>query len=91
MQVPINTNDWQVLRQTLRTRRPTKGLALRMDLRQRTKDGSFLTTLVRHGLLQVVTPGETPFDASYSLTDRGKHAAEFGVYEVDFEEYKTFR
>jgi DNA-binding HxlR family transcriptional regulator len=56
---------------------------------RRTKDGSFLTALVNQGLLEVVTDGETPFDATYRLTERGKHAAEYGVYEIDWTEYKA--
>ncbi|MDB5311839.1 MAG: hypothetical protein JWO38_6041, partial [Gemmataceae bacterium] len=53
------------------------GRTLRLEMNRRTRDGSFLTTLVRQGLLEVVTAGETPFDATYRLTERGKHAAEY--------------
>ena len=89
MEVPISHSDWRVLRQVLRSRRPAPGGTLRLDMSRRTKDGVFLDVLVQFGLLCVVTPGDTPFDATYTLTDRGKHAAEFGVYEVEWAEYKA--
>lgn len=88
MEVSLTHSDWRVLRQVLRTRRPAVGRTLRMDMSRRSKDGAFLTALVRYGLLTEVTPGETPFDSTYSLTELGRHAAEYGVYEVEWEEYK---
>ncbi|MDB5305865.1 MAG: hypothetical protein JWO38_67 [Gemmataceae bacterium] len=89
MQVNLPNLEWRVLREVARTRRPAIGRALRLDMNRRTKDGSFLTTLVRQGLLEVVTAGKTPFDATYRLTERGKHAAEYGVYEVEWAEFKA--
>ncbi|WP_232069822.1 hypothetical protein [Gemmata massiliana] len=47
-----------------------------------TKDGTFLTTLVDEGLLTRATgTADAPFDATYSLTEKGEHAAEYGEYE----------
>jgi DNA-binding HxlR family transcriptional regulator len=89
MEVSLNNSDWRVLRQVLRARRPARGSTLRLEMTRRTKTGAFLTALVRYGLLQVATPGETPFDATYTLTELGKHAAEYGIYEVAWEEYKN--
>lgn len=71
-----------VLRQALRTHRPAPGHSLRMDRSRRTRDGSFLTALVRLDLLQVAAPGETPFAARCVLTALGKHAAEYGTFMV---------
>lgn len=89
MEVALSPMDWRILRQVLRGRKPTPGTQLRLDMSRRTKDGTFLTDLVRLGLLQVAEPGGTPFAATYTLTDLGRHAAEYGTYEVDWEEYKT--
>jgi hypothetical protein len=50
---------------------------------RRTKDGSFLTDLVEQGLLTRATGTvAAPFEATYTLTERGEHAAEYG--ECDF-------
>lgn len=89
MEVPVSHSDWRVLRQALRSRRPAPGHSLRLDMTRRTKDGEFLTALVRFGLLTVAARGETPFDATYTLTERGKQAAEYGLYEIAWEEYKA--
>lgn len=91
MEVLISPADWRVLRQALRARRPPPGRTLRLDRSRRTRDGSFLTALIRRGLLRVVRPGETPFDSTYALTDRGRHAAEYGTFEVGLEEYRALR
>lgn len=88
MEISLSHNDWRVLRAVLRSRQPAKGGTLRLDMSRRTKDGAFLPSLVQLGLLRVAQAGETPFDAAYALTDRGKQAAEFGVYDIDWEEYK---
>jgi hypothetical protein len=56
---------------------------LRLVPRRRTKDGSFLADLVDQGLLTRVTgTAAAPFEATYALTERGAHAAEYG--ECDF-------
>jgi DNA-binding HxlR family transcriptional regulator len=60
-----------------------------MEMTRRTKDGTFLDTLVRLGLLQVATDGKSPLESTYALTERGRHAAEYGVYQVEWEEYKA--
>ncbi|MCE9561261.1 MAG: hypothetical protein K8U57_04325 [Planctomycetes bacterium] len=42
-----------------------------------TKDGSFLSNMVRFGLLDRPSGAENePLDATYSLTERDKHAAD---------------
>jgi len=47
-----------------------------------TKDGAFLTILVEEGLLSRVTgTADAPFEATYTLTALGEHAAEYGEYE----------
>jgi hypothetical protein len=91
VQVNISHGDWQVLRQVLRSKKPSVGSSLRLSLNRRTKDGTFLTEMVRLGMLKVEGKAKDPFEATYSLTERGKHAAEHGVYEVDFEEFKALQ
>ena len=67
-----------------RSKKPPTGRPLRLDRSRKTKDGSFLTALVEGGLLTRVTgSAEAPFEATYSLTERGQHAAEYGEYEYD--------
>src|SRR3954470_20563830 len=81
--LPIGHFTWQVLRATLRSKTPPTGRALRLVPNRRTKDGSFLTDLVEQGLLTRVTgTAAAPFEATYALTGRGEHAAEYG--ECDF-------
>jgi hypothetical protein len=54
---------------------------LATDTRQ-TKDGSFLTVLVEEELLSRVSGSkDKPFEATYALTEKGHHAAEYGEYE----------
>lgn len=89
MQVNVSHFDWQVLRQLVRSRKSTPGSALRLTMTRRTKDGTFLTDLVRLGLLKVEGKHKDPFEATYALTDRGRHAAEYGVFDIDFDEYKA--
>lgn len=85
MQVSMNSSDWRVLRVVVRAKgRPVPGSKLRLEMSRRTKDGSFLTDLVNQGLLAVAAPADTPFASSYTLTELGKEAAEYGVYEVDW-------
>jgi hypothetical protein len=67
-----------------RNKKPPTGKALRLIPSRKTKDGSFLTALVDEGLLERISgTAESPFDATYALTEKGKHAAEFGEYEYD--------
>jgi hypothetical protein len=81
--LPVTHNQWQVLRAVKRSRKPPLGRELRLSPTRGTKDGSFLTNMVRLGLLERPTGTEKdPFEATYALTERGKHAAEYG--ECDF-------
>lgn len=89
MQVNVSHADWQVLRTVLRSKKPSPGSSLRLAMTRRTRDGSFLADLVRMGMLKVESKNKDPFEATYSLTERGKHAAEYGVFEIDWEEYKA--
>src|SRR5687768_57765 len=76
---PVRHFEWQVLRTVKRAKSPPTGRALRLVPSRRTKDGSFLTDLVEQGLLTRVTgTAAAPFDATYALTERGEHAAEYG-------------
>jgi hypothetical protein len=77
--LPVAHFEWQVLRAVKRSRRPPAGRALRLAPTRRTKDGTFLTQMVESGLLARVTgTPDSPFDATYSLTERGEYAAEYG-------------
>ena len=79
---PIARFTWQVLRAAKRSKTPPTGRALRFVRSRRTKDGTFLTELVELGLLSHVTgTAAAPFEATYALTARGEHAAEFGECE----------
>jgi len=81
--LPVTHFDWQVLRTVKRSKKPPIGRLLRLYPLRRTKDGSFLTKMVERGLLRRVTGESTaPFEATYALTERGEHAAEYG--EADF-------
>ncbi len=79
---PVSHFTWQVLRTAKRSKTPPTGRALRLVPSRRTKDGSFLTELVELGLLARATGvAAAPFEATYSLTERGEHAAEYGECE----------
>jgi hypothetical protein len=79
---PVTHFQWQVLRAVKRSRKSPAGRELRLAPTRGTKDGGFLTTLVELGLLIHVGGTEkTPFDATYNLTELGKHAAEYGECE----------
>ncbi len=81
---PIRHSDWQILRAAKRAKKAPTGRALRLIPTQRTKDGSFLVELVEAGLLAFVTgSAAAPFEATYELTERGHHAAEYGEYEYE--------
>jgi hypothetical protein len=60
-----------------------------MDMSRRTKGGGFLADLVAIGLLAVAEAGPDPLAATYTLTDLGREAAEYGVYEMPWEEYRA--
>ena len=78
--------EWQVLRAVKRSKRPPTGRELRLVMSRRTKDGSFLTTLVWRGLLAHASGGAAePFAATYALTPLGEHAAEYGECELTLE------
>jgi len=80
--LPILHHQWQVLRAVKRSRKPPTGRELRLAPTRQTKDGSFLTDMVTTGLLTRVTGTENePFVATYSLTELGIHAAEYGECE----------
>ncbi len=80
--LPITHFTWQVLRTVKRSRTPPTGRVLRLAPSRRTKDGTFLTEMVELGLLTRVTgTADAPFEATYALTERGEHAAEFGECE----------
>lgn len=80
---PVRHFEWQVLRTVKRSKSPPTGRALRLVPSRRTKDGSFLTDLVEQGLLTRVTgTGAKPFEATYALTERGEHAAEYGECDM---------
>jgi hypothetical protein len=75
---------WQVLRAAKRSKKPATGRALRVTPSRNTKDGGFLTALVEEGLLARVSGSEgEPFEATYALTEKGQHAAEYGEYEYE--------
>jgi hypothetical protein len=77
--LPVAHFEWQVLRAVRRSRKPAPGRTLRLAPTRRTRDGAFLTNLVESGLLKRVTgTPDTPFDATYALTELGEHAAEYG-------------
>ena len=89
---PISHFQWQILRAVKRSRKPAPGRDLRLVPSQKTKDGSFLTTLVRLGLLTRATGTEnSPFEATYSLTELGQQAAEHGEADFSREALATLR
>lgn len=84
---------WQVLRAIARGNgKPVIGHELRPNMSRRTKDGSYLTRLRRAGLLAREMPlvSDTrdakkalPFRYTYTLTEKGAHAAEYGECEQE--------
>lgn len=81
---PTSHFTWQVLRTVKRSKKPIDGRSLRLVPSRKTKDGSFLVALVEHGLLEFVSGNASdPFAATYALTEKGKHAAEYGEYEYE--------
>lgn len=88
MNLPLSTNDWQILNFALREGTST-GRALRVWPSRKTKDGTFLQEFVDRGLLRVVAPNTDPFKATYALTPEGEYAAEHGEYECEHKTYKA--
>ncbi|AMV25844.1 hypothetical protein VT84_15710 [Gemmata sp. SH-PL17] len=81
--LPVNHFTWQCLRTVKRSKKPLTGRALRLVPSRRTKDGSFLTEMVEAGLMIRATGTvDDPFEATYSLTEQGEQAAEFGECEM---------
>lgn len=81
---PTSHFTWQVLRTIKRSKKPPTGRELRLVPNRKTKDGSFLTALVDEGLLDRVSgTADSPFKATYALTEKGKHAAEYGEYDYE--------
>jgi|GEM_PF-1293990 len=81
--LPVSHFTWQCLRAVKRSKTPAIGRTLRLVPSRRTKDGGFLIEMVEQGLLARVSGTEAdPFDATYSLTPAGEHAAEFGECEM---------
>ena len=80
---PVSHMQWQILRAVKRSRKPAIGRELRLAPTRATKVGSFLTDLVEMDLLTRMSGTENdPFAATYSLTELGKHAAEYGECEL---------
>lgn len=89
MEVKLSHHDWRALRRVARGKgKPVVGRELRLDKTRSTQDGSFLTRLVDDGLLGVSHPAPDPFESKYILTALGREAAEFGVYNVEWEVLK---
>jgi hypothetical protein len=81
---------WQVLRAARRSKKPSTGRSLRLLPTRQTKDGTFLTTLVEAGLLSRVSGSkDRPFEATYALTEKGLHAAEYGEYEYQLKPVRS--
>ena len=94
MLVQLAHLQWQILRAALRAETagepPPLGRQLRISPTRNTKDGTFLDELVEEGLLAPVgKPDKAPgkagepaqFRTRYGLTDKGRHAAEYGEYD----------
>lgn len=82
----LPTRDWKALRACLRDggRKglPVVGRKLRIDPTPGTVNGLFLTALVSFGLLERVDgTADEPLEATYRLTEAGKHGAEYGEYQ----------
>jgi hypothetical protein len=95
MLVSLRVPDWQILRAVLRAEaagRPPLGRDLRINPTRKTKDGTFLDDLVADGFLVAVGKPEPvdrwnepePFRRRYTLTDVGRHAAEYGEHDRPF-------
>jgi len=81
--LPVTHFTWQLLRAVKRSKKPLPGRTLRLTPTRSTKDGTFLTDLVEQGLLSRVTgTADEPFEATYTLTEQGEYAAEYGECEM---------
>ena len=84
----LSTVEWKTLRLLVREEAAT-GLNIRLMFMNRvTKDGSFLTTMVEEGLIELTDkskPNSHPFEPTYRLTQVGKYAAEHGEIEFDLD------
>lgn len=91
MLMQLTNANWKVLRAVARAGgKPVAGTALRLDMSSATRDGTFLTTLVTDGLLARVSgAADKPFAAAYELTYMGQKAAEYGEYDVPWEEIRN--
>ncbi|VTR92835.1 unnamed protein product [Gemmata massiliana] len=88
MLLPISHATWQQLRVLSRAKgKPVLGSVIRYSPTRFTKTGEFLDELVSEGLIERAerkpVAGSEPeqFRAKYTLTEKGKHAAEYGEYE----------
>ncbi len=85
---PITHATWQQLRVLARAKgRSILGRDIRIVPTRLTKTGEFLDQLIADGLIQRTSDkpvaGREPeqFRTAYILTEKGKHAAEYGEYE----------
>lgn len=79
---PVSHYTWQVLRTAKRNSTPQTGRQQRVNFSPKSRNGSFLTRLVEAGLLVRVTgSADAPFEATYTLSALGEHAAEYGEYD----------
>ncbi|AMV24630.1 hypothetical protein VT84_09555 [Gemmata sp. SH-PL17] len=92
MLMPISHETWQQLRVLVRAGdKPVPGRDIRYTRSRVSKTGKFLDALVAKGLLAkgteepitCVTERRQPvqFRTLYTLTEKGRHAAEYGEYE----------
>ena len=86
----LTINQWKILRKLLRTKKPVSGVALEklVYIRKQHRARVF-KDLTASGLV-TVTPAAAPnpnlpeyANAEYALTNAGKVAAEYGVYEYE--------
>jgi len=90
--LPISHETWTTLRVLVRSTKPVPGRELRYNPTRRNKDGTFINELIRRGLLKRETGTERdPFEGTYSLTQLGQHAAEYGECEHNIEPVKPKR
>lgn len=86
MTVQVRHRYWQVLRTILRKGGPILGSELRISMSRQLRGGTFLLDLVEAKLVapelgKPWPPSGSPFDRTYTLTELGKQAAEFGEFE----------
>ncbi|VTS03477.1 unnamed protein product [Gemmata massiliana] len=88
MLFPIKHATWQQLRVLARAKgKPVLGRDIRIVPTRFTKSGEFLDELIEAGLIERAEgkpiAGNEPeqFRVRYTLTEKGRHAAEYGEYE----------